>query len=378
MNLPAEIYLVPQGLVLRQTYCALRSEEFSEKYKSSKAEFSPETIEYFIQVCVNEGEMDEEEYQKEHFLGQAEVCEDIYRTQEMTKKTTIIPNIDQLDPSKKVKPEDVILEPASPAVASDDPQRDEDADALPTPKEVNTQEILILKAAMETRLDNGGYSDLAKSYTFSDDMSDIRLKDGAIESPMMAGALMGLGADLGRRGFWILVTGAQKLMVLGHEHAMEQICASLKLNSSSVYNYLRTLPYVTAEARKLLNPTVLVELCCGKYSDDEKVNDEIKKKLVKEAVANGYDTGEARSAKLREQGKEINLDPTNGKPKFILIMPGQEPMGCREEPVFSEGCVIINLKTLEIYKDIENRLEWCKMAVEPTMEELSKILANAA
>lgn len=334
--------------------------DFNRKFASQKADLTPDKVEELARICLTDEELDDETLPYVFEVVEY-VCQAIERTNQLQKDLDSMTDTN----TEETTPETPDNAPESPAVTSE-VQTKEDS--------LNSQEAQIVKAACSTSLETS-YSEISQTYEFGEGMLNVRVKEGAIETPETAGQLMGLGVDMGKKGFFLMVEGAQRLVVRGHKLPMEQICASLNLHTSTIYNYLRAIPYFTPEAKRLLSPTTVVEIATAKFDSDEKKNDEIKKELIEEAVKEGWDSPTARSHVKAKKGHDEPIDATlsaKNKPIYLLILPGQEPLLCREEPVWSEGSIIINLKTAEVYKDIDKKLTWCKIAVEPSNEELRK------
>lgn len=262
------------------------AEEFSKKYADQGFIYLPGNIQKMVDVCRNGTDLPEDSPKEDY-----EIIEAICGLLEQSKQWE----------SAHATPET----PVEPCLVEEEGEITLIAEPTPTTNE------LVWRAATETRLDNGGYTKLTEVFTFDETFTHIRLKEGAIETPEHAGMLMGLGNDLGRKGVWLCIQGAQRLLACGLSDAMEQACASLKLSPQSIYNYCGSLPYATPEVRKELHPTVLVEICRARYSKDEKENDQKKKELVERAITHGWNCSEARSHVRMEKGLD---GPVEGKP----------------------------------------------------------------
>lgn len=327
----------------------------TEKYKAQKYVFTVEIINRLAVLCQTDAELDPED---PACVGEVleQICIAIENTESMPKN----------------KPEETPVE-TPPEQPSNEPTLP--VEVLPPENQGNDldeQELLILEAARKTRLES--YADLRESFDFGADMMNPLPKDGAIVTPMDYGAMMGLGADMGKKGIWILIHGAQGLLVRGKEHVMEQICASLGLSEKTVYNYLTTLPYATAEARALLSSTALVELCTRKYSDDPEENEKIKKELVQEAVEHGWSSSEARSHAEMKQGKDRQItDGTSSKTKlrYFHQLPDGTAIMTRECPAYTEGAIIFDMKTMERMVDTGSKIEFQPVLREPSNEAIA-------
>lgn len=330
------IFISPTECISRREWCIRMAEEFTKKYSEEGFIYLPGNIQKMVDVCRNGDDLPEDSPKEDY-----EIIETICQLLEQSKQWE----------AARAAPET----PAEPCLT-------EEPDKAPVILEatLSTNE-LVLKGALETRLDNGGYSRLAEVFVFDDDMLNLRTKDGAIETPEHAGMLMGLGADLGKRGIWLCIQGAQRLMVKGLSEAMEQVCASLKLSPQSVYNYLGTLPYATPEARKTLPPTVLVELCRGRYADDDAENDRVKKELVQEAIQGGWDSSEARSHARMRKGKD---EPVEGRPSLREQLSAQDREISRLKQALRDIYDIQNsMSTLIDWAEIDKAMDIARLAL---------------
>jgi len=356
-SLPENFLLETNDTITLEQYLKKKSIDFTRRHVSAKRIFTTEDVRQMLIVCQTEAEMPDDTESYWYELCE-ECCQDLERSNQLQKDLDNMPDTQPNEPA-----ETLIPEPTSPATT---------LEVVPDGKTEESLDAAIVAAACKTRLDNG-YSELASVFEFGEGMLSVKVKEGAIATSVEDGALLGFGLDLGKRGFYLALEGANRLLVKGKENSFNQICAQLGIAASTLYGQLRALPYFTPEARQLLAPTVIVEIATAKFSDDPKENDKIKTEMVAEAIENKWDSGEARSAVRHRRGVDEPIDPSlsaKNKPKYLLILPGQEPLLTREEPVWSEGATIISLKTMEVYKDIEKKLTWCKIAVEPTNEEL--------
>lgn len=350
-------YIIQNGQRIPwNTYAKQKAVESTLKFKAQKTTFTPEKINILALLCMTEEELDPEE---PSCVAQVleEICIAIQDTENYMPETTL--------PTTPEQP---------PAAPTDALETLETKDTPEQEKSLDSQEQLILKDALTTQLDNGGYTKLSEVFDFGEGMLNPMVKEGAIDTPMHYGALMGLGADMGKKGIWLLIHGAQGLMVLGKEHVMEQICASLGLNEKTIYNYLTTFPYVTPEARLRLSPTVLTEICTRKYSEDPKENDKAKKELVAEAVEANWDCKEARSHAEHKQGKDRQItDGTSSKRglRYFHQLPDGTAILTRTQPAYTQGAIIFDMRTLERMVDDGKKIEMVPVLREPSDEEIA-------
>lgn len=185
-------------------------------------------------------------------------------------------------------------------------------------KDMNAQEVSIVQAAKDTGLANG-YSDLSSRLDFGADMNQCKPKVGAIVSPADFGAAIGMGFDMASKGMWIAGDAIAQLLAMGHENAVTQIAADLKLAYSTVSNYYRTALAVPSHQRALLPPSVAQEIVTAKYSEDKKENEEKRKALLSEAIAEKWNCSEARSHVKAAKGHDAPIDPKKEKQKNLEL-----------------------------------------------------------
>lgn len=165
-------------------------------------------------------------------------------------------------------------------------------------------EMLVVEAAREARLEGGTYNQLREVFEFSDDMTHVRTKDGAIVSPQDWGALLGFSIDLGKKSIYLMGTAANALMVSGHENAVVQLCGAFGLHHTSLYNAAKMCRLVPVEKRVGLYPSVVQEIAVRRYDKDEGKNQEIVLKMVEQAREHNWTCEEARSHANAKLGKE--------------------------------------------------------------------------
>jgi hypothetical protein len=289
-----KIWLENGTTTTQQEFAEQKAEEFCERFKKIPVFFSPKCIHDMIVLC-DDPEAEWPEDQEEWCQAAQDVCR-------------------ALETSRRMEAEQAGIAPESPASVSLEVIQPEHP-----PESLNTDE-LILRGATETRLDNGGYNRISEVFEFNSDWTDVKVKSGAIATAEHDGMLLGLGFDLGKRGVWLCIQGAQRLIAGNHDQAFEQACASLKISPSTLYNYLRCLPYADAAIRTALPITVIAEICTAKYSDDKAENDKVKKELLSEAVKEDWDSATARSHSKMRRGhdEEIN-DGTKQSPKARIM-----------------------------------------------------------
>lgn len=342
-TLPEEIYLTPSDVISWNQFATKKAKEYNEAYKSAKLKLTPESVTQLAMICVSDEDLPDES-PKELWLCLEDLCRTIEQSEElMTQETTEEP---VTEASLEHPAKEAMLEPVE------------------APKEANIQELGILQAATSTGLHNG-YAELSKKFEFGD--TGFRLKADAIVSPADYGSMIGLGADMGSKGRFIVAKAYLHLKHLNQSDSLlEQIAASLHLNYSTICNWVRTLER-TPEQYQGLPFTTLVELATPVYDkENPKADQEKREELFEQAKLENWDSQEARSHSKQARGHD-DVITDGGKPvkyRFLQIL-GGEPMYCIEEPVWSEGVTIINLKTREVLKDIEKKLTWCKIAEEP-------------
>lgn len=359
-------YIIQNGNKIPwNTYAKIKAEESTIKYRAQKVKFTPEKVSELAILCMTEEELHPEEPSCVALVLE-EVCIAIQDTETYMPETSdsLPPLSDEAVTRLKEPQQESSNKPETPLEIVSTPEQGNDA---------NSPQILAVEAARNTRLEN--YSELRERFDMGAGMLSPVPKEGTSPTLEDYGALMGLGHDMGKKGVWLLVHGAQGLLAMGEENTMEQICASLGLNEKTVYNYLTTLPFATEEAKMLLPPTVLTEICTRKYSNDPKENEETKKELVAEAMEAGWNSVEARSHAEMKQGKDRTItDGTSSRTKlrYFHQLPDGTAIMTRECPPFTEGCVIFDTKTFERMVDNGKKIEMVAVLREPSDEVINQ------
>lgn len=176
------------------------------------------------------------------------------------------------------------------------------------PKSLDSQELEIVEAARNARLDNGAYSQLRKVFDFAEDMSSVRVKQGAIVTPTDWSKLLGVGFDLGRRSVWLMAEAINHLMVLGKENSLIQIADDFGFSYSYASNLARVAQRVPAHKRLGMIPTVVVEIASRNYSEDPHKNAQTIDSLLEQAKTEGWNCSVARSHTRHAQGHDDPIE----------------------------------------------------------------------
>lgn len=331
------IYITPTECISRREWCIRMAEEFTKKYSEEGFIYLPGNIQKMVDVCRSGDDLPEDSPKEDY-----EIIEAICQLLEQSKQW-----------------EAAHTGPETPAGGPLTEEPAQECSVVVCEPTLSTEE-LIVQGAKEARLDNGAYQKLSEIFEFGDDMTSIRTREGAIETPEHAGMLLGLGANMGKCGLWLCIQGAQRLLVQGHSNAMEQVCADLKLSPQSIYNYVGCIPYATPEARRALPPTVLVELCRGRYAEDDAENERVKKELVQEAIQGKWDSSEARSHARMRKGKD---EPLEGKPSLREQLSAQDREIARLKEALRQIYDIQNVDSGLDWQEIDEARDIARMAL---------------
>lgn len=345
-TLPAEVTLAPGDTISWSQFANKKAKEFGETHKASKVKFTADTITMLANICLSEDEDLPEDSPTVLWDCLEDICKCIEKSEEYTNMT------DNETVSAAFAPEGAI------SIA---------------PREVNTQEIAIVQAANE----------VGTTITLEEAKAQLSLKfelgnnnllkplPGSLITPADLGRAMCYGAKVSTGGDWIYADAVNMLMVEGHENPVIQIASMLGRAESTVYNWSRTASRVPVELRSDAIPiSTYVEIATKRYDQNDEKNNEAIAELVQKAAAEKWSQGEARSHSRHRQGKDDSITDGGKKIKYryLLVMPGSEPMLCIEEPVWSSGVLVVDLKTQEWLRDVENKIEYCQIAKEPILE----------
>jgi len=305
--------------------------DFTERWKSVPLFFTQEGVMNMIQACQGDGTLPDPLIEEEAEAAQI-VCQMLHRSAEIeVAKHMAVEEIKDIadainapglipEPEPTIEPLDESGGLQEAPTAQGTPLQDAynasiaaqqaNGEAVQTKlKQPNSQELGIVEAAKEARLDNA-YGALREVFDMDDQMLSVRVKDGAIVTPADLGKLAGFGFDLGKRAVWLLAESFNRLMVLGHEASVIQIASEFGFSGSYTYNLIRAAQRVPETLRAGVLPTVCVELANARYSKDDKENLAVVEEMVQQAREEKWSCAEARSQKQAKLGRE---EPIEGK-----------------------------------------------------------------
>lgn len=371
-QLPSEVTLSPGDTITWRQFCLKMSRDLTQQYAKSKVKFTPELIESFAIFCLT-GDDFQEDAPKEYYEANEQICRLLEQSKEyesMTQEPIEAPEVSaELNPSFN-KDEDTYTILAPKEVLEEITEQ---------PKEVNSQELLIVQKAMSVGREIS-MEEVRKSLEEKFDLGDnnqIVPKKGSIVSGADFGMAMAYGAKMEASGGFIFADAVNYLMQEGHEHVVEQIASMLGKSDKTLYNVARTARRVPQELRDGSIPiSVYSEVACRKYDDDDKKNDEIIAELVADVSKQKMSCGEARSLADHKQGKDRPITDGSSRPqkyRYIVILPGLPPYLTHTQPGYSEGVQVIDLKTMEYLKDQDNKIEFVSIVKEPTDAQIQEM-----
>lgn len=383
-QLPTEIYLAPDDAITWTQYCIKAARELNIAYAKSKLKFTKEIVEQLAYTCLSDNDLPDDSH-PDLWNALEQVCRAIEQSKVHQLNMTHENITEQPVNSPKTALEGVVTTEQAEDTVTPEAQAQIDAYnatldsqiAEQTSKregqQINSQEIAIITAAQSIGTSislEDARAELSKKFDLGNN-NTLRPLGTLPITPADLGKAMVYGAKVEQGGAWIYADGVNMLTQLGFEKPVEQIAAMLGKSDSTLYNYARTARRIPKELRDESVPiTVYSEIVNRKYDEDEGKNTEIITELANQAVAEKWSCLDARSHADLKQGKEPKEKRT--KYRYLQILNG-EPMLCIEEPLFTPGVIIVDLKVNEWLRDLEGKIGYCKIAMEPSDAQLKGV-----